>query len=322
MRTIFYILFCFALIACGKEGALDSQIRFDNLYTIQDDPDNPVKHEIYNIYEEYGVPVYFNDTIGKVFLKNNEDGQPIYQIEKLDLAWKYDSYEKIRYSYRYITESDRKLEILGLIRDYLDDADKPLYPFCFFVPDTVIKEDIENDDTELLDNTCLLGFRTLTMIMSNWEEGSEKKNLSNMKRSMVIQRINNYSNDLIDFQNVSDPNWYTSKWWSDLDSTIPSGYACDVLDPDYEGDLTGAELETEKEKARDIAGRFGFVMGAEFGDGMFTPYDVKEDLRCFVKVMLATPDKIFRQQWGTYPLVMEKYEVLYKIITEKLGVVL
>ena len=36
--------------------------------------------------------------------------------------------------------------------------------------------------------------------------------------------------------------------------------------------------------------------------------------------MLATQEETFRKQWGAYPLVMQKYEVLYKIITEKLGV--
>ena len=54
---------------------------------------------------------------------------------------------------------------------------------------------------------------------------------------------------------------------------------------------------------------------------MFTPYDTQRDLECFVKVILATgSDEVFREQWGTNPLVMEKYEVLYEIITEKLGV--
>jgi len=72
--------------------------------------------------------------------------------------------------------------------------------------------------------------------------------------------------------------------------------------------------------ARSIAGRFGFVMGSVFGNGLFTPRDTKEDVELYVKVMLATQEETFRKQWGAYPLVMQKYEVLYKIITEKLGV--
>ena len=54
---------------------------------------------------------------------------------------------------------------------------------------------------------------------------------------------------------------------------------------------------------------------------MITTYDKKRDLECLVKVKMSNgSDEVYREQWGTYPLVMEKYEVLYEIITEKLGV--
>ena len=47
------------MIACSKEITLESRINLDELYVIQDDPDDPVKHRIYEIYETYGIPVYF-----------------------------------------------------------------------------------------------------------------------------------------------------------------------------------------------------------------------------------------------------------------------
>ena len=52
MRKILYVLCCLAMIACGNEDTLESQIHFDDLYGIQDDPNDPVKQEIYNIYKE------------------------------------------------------------------------------------------------------------------------------------------------------------------------------------------------------------------------------------------------------------------------------
>ncbi len=320
MRKIFYILYCMALFACGKENDLDSQIRFDDLYSIQDDPNNLVQHEIYNIYKDYGVPVYFNDTVGKVFLKTDVNGQPVYQIEKLDLAWKYDSYEKINYRFQYITDSKRQLEVIGLIKNYLELADRVLYPFCFFISENVESENLDNDEISIISDPYLVGFRTVTIVMNNWKEGKEQAVLADLKRSMIVQKIQNYSQDLVDFKQVSDANWYGQKWWHELADFVPQNYDCNVLDPDYEGDLTGDDLEAKRAEARDIAGRFGFVMGAVFGDGLFTPWDTKEDLKYFVKVILATPEATFREQWGSYPLVMEKYEILYKIITEKLGV--
>ena len=97
MRRFIYICFCLLMITCSKESTLESRINLDELYVIQDDPDDPVKHRIYEIYETYGIPVYFNDTIGRIFLKSDVHGPPVYQYENLDLAWGYDSYKKVEY---------------------------------------------------------------------------------------------------------------------------------------------------------------------------------------------------------------------------------
>lgn len=320
MRRLVYIYFWLMMIACSQEETLESRINLDELYTIQDDPDDPVKHRIYEIYDTYGIPVYFNDTIGRIFLKTDVHGQPVYQYEKIDLAWGYDSYAKLEYRYQYIIDPEKQLEILTWIEQYLKDAGKALFPFCFFVPESVTAKNMDNREVTEVDQQFMIGFRTLTMIMGNWTEGSPGDILLDMKRSMVTQKIKNYSEDLAYFNKVSDANWYGQKYWSDLDNTITRYWKCDVLNPDYTGYLTGEALETARIEARPITGRFGFVMGSEWGGGLFTPYDTQKDLDCFVKVILSVSDEVFRKQWGTCPLVMEKYEVLYRIITEKLGV--
>lgn len=50
--------FCLLMIACSKESTLESRINLDELYVIQDDPDDPVKHRIYEIYETYGYRIF------------------------------------------------------------------------------------------------------------------------------------------------------------------------------------------------------------------------------------------------------------------------
>ena len=83
------------MIACSKESTLESRINLDELYVIQDDPDDPVKHRIYEIYETYGIPVYFNDTIGRIFWITDVQGRPGYLSVKLDLARGYDGYAEL-----------------------------------------------------------------------------------------------------------------------------------------------------------------------------------------------------------------------------------
>ena len=48
MRRFIYMCFCLLMIACSKESTLESRINLDELYVIQDDPDDPVIIRIYN----------------------------------------------------------------------------------------------------------------------------------------------------------------------------------------------------------------------------------------------------------------------------------
>lgn len=59
MRNVIYLVFAFLILGCGNEDELTSKIEIENLYGIQDDPSDPVKHRVFEMYSEYGIPVYF-----------------------------------------------------------------------------------------------------------------------------------------------------------------------------------------------------------------------------------------------------------------------
>ena len=48
MKKLIYPLCIFLMLACSKEE-LDHPVLYENLYTLQDDPSDPVKHRIYEI---------------------------------------------------------------------------------------------------------------------------------------------------------------------------------------------------------------------------------------------------------------------------------
>ena len=52
------------LFSCG-EDALKPEIDFSSPYVMQDNPSDPVQHHCYEVYKQYGVSVFFNDTITK-----------------------------------------------------------------------------------------------------------------------------------------------------------------------------------------------------------------------------------------------------------------
>ena len=49
------------LLACQKEDGITPGTGFENLYTIQDDPNDSIQHKRYELYTTYGVPVLSGD---------------------------------------------------------------------------------------------------------------------------------------------------------------------------------------------------------------------------------------------------------------------
>ena len=51
-----------------------------------------------------------------------------------------------------------------------------------------------------------------------------------------------------------------------------------------------------------------------------SPEDKEADLKMYLDEMLKYSKEEFKARWGHAPLVMEKYDILYGIIAEKLEV--
>lgn len=60
--------------------------------------------------------------------------------------------------------------------------------FVFFVPESVTTKNLDNREVTEVDQQFMIGFRTLTMIMGNWEGENPGDILLNMKRNMVTQK--------------------------------------------------------------------------------------------------------------------------------------
>ena len=55
------------LAACGDEEGNPGVSDLDrDWYVIEDNPGDPVDHERFLIYDQYGVSVYYNDTVGSM----------------------------------------------------------------------------------------------------------------------------------------------------------------------------------------------------------------------------------------------------------------
>lgn len=329
MKNVIFLIFACLILGCEKENGLTSQIELENLYEIKDDPTDPVKHRVYEIYNKYGVPVYFNDTIGKVFVKKDVSGKDVYRYEVLDLAWGFTSYSRVTYMYDYLINPEEQLVALGIIEKYLELSTKPLYPFSFFVTKSAKIIDAQDKEKIYEKGDYTINYRTLLMT-GDWTGEQIISLPGNIRREMVKNKILNYKDLLAVFNEVSDRIWY-GQYWTKLDvnwynyvdgtkwpryyfdpsALSDSWFGCKEMEPD--------ELQEFRGKVRAAIGQFGFVSGGRF-TSLSSPEDSEDDLIGYISEMLNYTREEFEQTWGNSPLVMEKYEILYDIVANKLGV--
>lgn len=320
MRNLLFICLTLLMIGCKNEEVLVPNIQHEDLYTIKDDPSDPIKHRIYELYQHYKVPIYFNDTIARVLVTTDVQGKPLYNYELIDLAWGFDNYENRRIVYDFVKDSAQKTKALDIIEAFLKKADKSLYPFSFLVVDRVRKFLDAEVKEEYASGKYNIGFRTV-VLTTNWTSTVAAGLPDDLMRQMLLNKIINYPDDIAAFGVVSKATHYGGKFWNALNPAIAKSYNINSLYDNWPQGiaLTPAQREARRAADRAVAGQFGFVSGNFYVRGLGTPENVDEDLQSFIVEMLRFPSGVFEQNWGTYPLVMKKYKILLNV-TNKLGV--
>ena len=166
-------------------------------------------------------------------------------------------------------------------------------------------------------------------------------------KTFIIQRIADYSTEVQSFHRVSkdfigkswgvlgvsnlkEPVTYMEyNYWGNYEevsitkfSNAPlySSYSC--LQDDWWGlRKYDAELvEVFRNAVRQLIGPLGFVMQSAKDPVGAPPLDNADDLQVFVTEMLRFSRARFEALWGDYPLVMQKYDILYDLLTDEFGV--
>ena len=342
MKTVLYLTLVIFLFGCSKEDSLTQKLEYENFYAIEDDPSDPVKHRVYEIYKKYNVPVYFNDTIKKSFVKEDVNGNPVYRYETLDLAWSFSSYSQLKYRYKYLEEPEEQSKALDIIENYLNLVNKALYPYNFFVVKSLQTEDSKNSIVDIGEGAYQIYFRTLLMT-ADWKNDETVRDLpEEMMREMVKNKISNYETLLTQFYSVSKSEWY-DRPYEELD---PDYFEYLVLPNDFDYiyeeygrvpalSFFGAQcfddgwsmvsyfdtpegLENFRACVREKIGAWGFVSNG--WANVYTPNDKENDLTGYISEMLKWSPEEFKEKWGGSPLVMQKYNILYEIIVNELGV--
>lgn len=349
MRNIFLLLIIVSICwRCGKEDAISPSIKLENLYAPLKNTSDSIQMRIYNIYEQYGVRVVFNDTLGKVFVKTDVNGDSVFTYETVDPAWGFTSYSSLKYAYDYISNPDDQSRMLTVVENFLNRCSKTLYPQVVLLTNSYTTEDQRGTMEFYSGGQFLTTYRSL--LLSNCTQDEELSALpGNIMRTFIIQRISDYSIELAAFHRVSkdyigkswsalgvdylkEPVTYSAEdYWGELtEYTIyrfkedPLFESCECLLDDWYGIKFGyytmEDVEKFRKAVRELIGPFGFVMESEVDPVGAPPTKEDDDLKVFVTEVLRFSKDEFTRLWGEYPLVMQKYNILYELLSTKLGV--
>ena len=336
------ILFC----ACQKEDDLQNEIDFSNVYAITDDPSNPIQHERYLLYKEYGVSIYFNDTIGKQFIRNDIYGNPFYRYETIDPNWVFfnDSDQQLSGTFRffYVEGEERQMKCLTSLRSFLENLTPKMRPTMIMVADSIWVVNSSGDinanmgGTNSNMNDFRANFRAILITkLADYDKVQTEEMFLSIERSLIMDKIYNYADELNEFGTVVDQSSYGRSGvfvYPNEDPYGNGGFYLYYARPetmfmaDYEEFVLGkgypeSFIEDSRLAYAAIVGPWGFVAPRDmsiYRDA--TPSTVDSDISMYLQLILSYSPEEFKKYWGSYPLVMKKYNILVDIIQEKMGV--
>lgn len=328
MKNIIYLFLLLLFVGC-KEEELQPNINFDSPYVITDEPDHPVNHKRYLLYKEYGVPIYFTDTVKSVYITKNIHGDSVFAYEKLDLNWGFTSMASIDHKLQFIKNEADQLKALANVEEYLKIAVESLKPFSILLVDNFSVEG--NTDVLSIDDSSapfprnkvnsLTTYRTLVMSQTHKTFSSgfwNKLSLTLLKNQIQKTIVGEaYKTKLINFQSITTSTNY-DKWWREI------GYPQSEFNPitwrNFNPLATYTPAQSAAfEKIRVVFGKFGFI-GHSTTYGQLSSPTIVMDRNQYIDALMGYNQATFERLWGQSPLVMEKYSILKDIIVNDIKV--
>ena len=223
------------------------------------------------------------------------------------------------------------------VKKFIENSAPSLRPLSMMVVDSLMV--IGGNGAQGWENE-LHNFRTIVWadVTTLTEEGQDAL-IDETCKNLVGEKIQNYTYEIAQFQMVSDQ-YYGNRYPTPLpypatciteivDENNPfaylrtwfgQNYVIWVYDYGYSHEEAIAEINNMRASYCAITGAWGFV----YGYGILASYqapNADDDLDCYLERILSDNSAAwFEKYYSNYPLVMKKYEILYDLIVNEMGV--
>lgn len=290
MKDLIIILGClFFFIACNKEedGKLKPTETHRDWFVAYDDPNDPLKHEIYLTYEAFKVPVFVDDTIGEE-VRVDPYGNSYTHYEVLDVFYKID---QGKYSSDTCIESRNVTDLrngVKLIKEYV----LPLIPFRIAPMSYLLVEELYARTSKKSSyfngmQTTVVGNVSYLKDMSPEEWKALGAEIAGVDFAQYV--MEEYEKELLPFYKVSN-----------------DVYGFKVYDQLLSKRRNPPFLSTPPEE-------YGMLIL----DGTST-LSQEKDIIQFIKQVLLGDKKVFMEKYKEWPLVKQKYEMMETLMNKAL----
>ena len=304
-RIVYMALFGVLLAwACSNDDDLSPSLLDENWYVLTDSED-PLDHLRYELFETYGIPVFYNDTIGEQERGVDNVGEPIIYYEVLNPNYSIES--STEYA-QYVLSCDREAITDGVefIRDYVLPklASNRLYPRSYLLVDTLTLNATGSYPYEAgvyrgMMTTCV---GNIEMLLGMSAGELERLACEIAAEEYATYLTENASSLLETFYNVSR---------SEINGLNL-----------YSQSLTAFSEVPYVENLEEY-GFLSYEKGAQYNpsSSRVTTINERADVADYVTEVLLEDDETFEAMYGSYEYVMRKYRLM-KTVLEDLNVLL
>ena len=309
MKKIIYILGVIVsacMVACSGEDNLTPSFQDRNWWVNVDNPDDPLDHMIFGVYEQYGVPIFYNDTIGIESRGKDVFGNPevYYEVIKLNytILGGVSDAPVARYTLSY--NQDDITDGVELLRDYVlpNLPDYIPSPKSYLLVDTLWLG-ISSDQQIPYSATAYAGMTAVAV-----GKLSEIKNMTEAEKLMFSGEILASS--------------LASTIYADYTAELNTSFYKEVtkLGPGYWGYGNKVDVNNTSSFYPSWAHwyEYGFLNPAldkeQIEDALYYFPNKEQDVADFVALCLGFTEDEVKASYGQYEHIMNKYYYMMEII--------
>lgn len=284
-------------ISCADEDKLTPSFADRNCFAVPEDNNDPESLLRKAFYESTHCYLLFNDTLRKERIGEDRWGNPLYLCELADPGYDLIMATAIKYMYSYIRSIEEQKAAVAFIQNNIFSAVTPaLYPYSLLLTDTIRKCQYKTG----MDQIQVIGFVDVVvgkrcMVISSMGKIMEMSEIEKTQlKSKILKELVSGKINALRSNAVLDPFYNISKNWYGVTSM--------------------SKIPTGTKKFQEL----GFL-GAKMwypNFSMINMYGKDQDLDSFVDALFVTSEEIFKQTNSDFPYVLQKYDLLKKIIED------